>query len=182
MKKLIFFLPLCFVTSLQAVEPISLDLNSPKVVESEVSQTHSPVVIEVGIDFWMMPRDAHRVMQDPVITQAVKMLIAEPESYLELHYPDGEMGELWGQELQAWLVALGIVSDRIELQISLTPIESIGLMVVNPTVLEDTFISLDLPIDVINPEPAESTKREAGLDAGSAMPVVDEPTSEKPNF
>ncbi len=145
MKKLILFLPLCFIASLPAVEPMQAGL-LPSEVPPIFTENQASRVFEVGIDFWMMPRDANRVMQEPSITQAVRVLLVEPESYLELRYPEGEMGELWGQELQAWLVALGVVSDRIELLLSLEPIESVVLVVVDPTtVIDDEITPLGMP-------------------------------------
>lgn len=107
MKRMMFLASLCLLTTAQAAEP-----------EAPQSEGLEPVPAMdsgymVDLDFWMMPRDAGSVLQQPAIAQAVRELLADPDAYLEIGYPAGEMGELWGQELQAWLVALGVVSDRI---------------------------------------------------------------------
>ncbi len=73
----------------------------------------------VGAEFWVSPRNGEVVLNDEPIASAVRLLITDPEAYLVLHHPDSEFGELWGLELQAWLVSLGVVSDRLELRAGL---------------------------------------------------------------
>ncbi len=64
---------------------------------------------------WARPRSGAALVRMPVLQQAVTALRAQPESHLQLRYPGGDTGSMWAQELKAWLVALGVVSERIEL-------------------------------------------------------------------
>jgi hypothetical protein len=85
-------------------------------------------------EFWFTPRHGDVVLSNKMVQAAVKRLIAEPDAYLALRYPAGETGELWSQELQGWLVSLGLVSDRIELQSGHNMIEGVELVVITPDV------------------------------------------------
>ncbi|ALP54569.1 hypothetical protein Tel_16205 [Candidatus Tenderia electrophaga] len=93
-------------------------------------------VAELGADFWFTPRHGDVIAARADLGAAVKQLLAEPEAYLVLRYPEGESGELWGQELQAWLVALGIASDRIELQADPERLDAVAVVLVDPTLPE----------------------------------------------
>jgi len=115
-------------TAVPATE--SASAGEPVAAEPVSGAVAGPMLFPIGIELWMTPRDATTILHEPGISQAVKRLLDEPEAYLEVRYPTGEMGELWGQELQAWLVALGVVSDRIELLQSSEPAEGIVLAVV----------------------------------------------------
>jgi hypothetical protein len=104
-----------------------------------------PIAV-LGAEFWFMPRNGEAVAAHQGVKAAVKKLIAEPDAYLVLRYPETESGELWGQELQAWLVSLGLVSDRIELQPNAELLEAVELVVVGPDVeVEEAPLSIDVP-------------------------------------
>ncbi len=62
---------------------------------------------------WAQPRTGTAVMHYPALATAVARLQAGQR--LQLLYPGGDEGSLWASELQAWLVALGLPSQRIEL-------------------------------------------------------------------
>jgi len=68
-------------------------------------------------EFWAVPRSAEVVRDHPGVRAAVAALQRDPERRLVVRYPGGETGQLWAQELRAWLVALAIPSARIELQL-----------------------------------------------------------------
>lgn len=70
----------------------------------------------VGAEFWSVPRHAEQLLAQAPLKAAVQQLWLEPDTTLVLHYHDGESGELWGRELQAWLVSLGVVSERVALR------------------------------------------------------------------
>lgn len=89
-------------------------------------------VAELGAEFWFTPRHGDVIAGRADLGEAVKKLIAEPEAYLILRYPETESGELWGRELQAWLVSLGVVSDRIELQPDPAHLESVEVVLISP--------------------------------------------------
>lgn len=63
---------------------------------------------------WAQPRHGEWLLQHEGIATVVRALQLQPESRLQLHYPGGDEGALWAEELQAWLVALGVPGSRIE--------------------------------------------------------------------
>jgi len=114
-----------------------------------VSHAAEEPVVVLDAEFWFMPRHGDVVAEHYGVRATVKKLIADPEAYLVLRYPGNETGELWGQELQAWLVSLGIVSDRIELQSGFDQIEGVALVVIAPGKdVEESLPAIDSAADV----------------------------------
>lgn len=71
----------------------------------------------IDAEFWAAPRSGRTVVAEPALRAAVDALLQrEPGSRLLIRYPGGETGQLWAQELSAWLIALGIPSTQIETQ------------------------------------------------------------------
>ncbi|MDH5572867.1 MAG: hypothetical protein OEY89_13965 [Gammaproteobacteria bacterium] len=64
---------------------------------------------------WTMPRQDTVLIEFPPLQQAVAKFKAQPGSRLLIRYPGGDEGSLWLNELQSWLVALGIASKDMEL-------------------------------------------------------------------
>ncbi len=64
---------------------------------------------------WAMPRSAAHLTAFPPLAQAVAQLRLHPGARLLIHYPGGDEGTLWVNELRSWLVALGISSEQMEL-------------------------------------------------------------------
>jgi len=62
---------------------------------------------------WAQPRTGNALLRHPALSQAMGEL--QDGQTLQLIYPGGDEGSLWARELQAWLVALGLSSQRIEL-------------------------------------------------------------------
>lgn len=62
---------------------------------------------------WAQPRNGLSITRYPALSQAMAEL--QDGQRLQLRYPGGDEGSLWAHELQAWLVALGLSSQRIEL-------------------------------------------------------------------
>lgn len=77
---------------------------------------------------WAQPRTGAVLMQHPALAQTVQEL--RPGQRLQLLYPGGDEGSLWARELQAWLVALGVSSQRIELLAGSPREDAIALRVV----------------------------------------------------
>ena len=71
-------------------------------------------VAVVEADFWVSPRYGESVVRYEPLALLMRRLVAEPEARLLVSVPEGEWGELWGQELQAWLVSLGLERSRID--------------------------------------------------------------------
>ena len=63
---------------------------------------------------WSRPRHGEWLVAHPALSAALNKLQRSPHSVLQLRYPGGDEGVLWAEELQAWLVALGLESERIE--------------------------------------------------------------------
>lgn len=69
---------------------------------------------EISALEWARPRHGDWLVRQPALAAAVERLQQAPTSRLQLRYPGGDEGVLWSEELQSWLVALGVESDRIE--------------------------------------------------------------------
>jgi hypothetical protein len=63
---------------------------------------------------WARPRNGEWLVAHPALQAALEKLQQSPQSVMQLRYPGGDEGVLWVEELQAWLVALGLESERIE--------------------------------------------------------------------
>lgn len=63
---------------------------------------------------WARPRHGEWLVRQPALVAMVEQMQQLPGSRIELRYPGGDEGILWAGELQSWLVALGIASNRIE--------------------------------------------------------------------
>jgi hypothetical protein len=63
---------------------------------------------------WAQPRHGEWLVRQPALAAAIDQLQQQPQSRLQIRYPGGDEGILWAEELQAWLVALGLASNRIE--------------------------------------------------------------------
>lgn len=69
----------------------------------------------IDAELWSAPRSGAALVQMEPLREAVTELMRRPGSRIVVRYPGGEAGQLWVQELRAWLVALGVSSSRIEL-------------------------------------------------------------------
>lgn len=63
---------------------------------------------------WSRPRHGEWLVRQPALSAAIVQLQQQPQARLQIRYPGGDEGVLWAEELQAWLVALGLASNRIE--------------------------------------------------------------------
>ena len=137
-----------------------------------VTHAAEEMVAELGAEFWFTPRHGDVIVAHEGVRAAVKKLIAEPEAYLLIRHPQTESGELWGQELQAWLISLGLVLDRMELQPTPEQLESVTLVVVSPDIEIDQM-SL---IEDINAQAKEADMMAGSNEEQTLSPhMVDEP-------
>lgn len=65
---------------------------------------------------WAVPRQGEALRAMPALRHAMDELRDRPAGRLLIRHPGGEQGVLWAHELQSWLVALGVGSQRIELR------------------------------------------------------------------
>jgi hypothetical protein len=63
---------------------------------------------------WAQPRHGEMLVRQPALAATIGRLQQQPQARLRIRYPGGDEGVLWAEELQAWLVALGLASNRIE--------------------------------------------------------------------
>ncbi len=71
--------------------------------------------LQVTASEWAQPHRGESLVENRVLHEAVQQLIEQPGSRLQIRYPGGDEGSLWAGEVRAWLVALGVGSERIEL-------------------------------------------------------------------
>lgn len=128
---------------------------------SSLAQAVERQVAVLDAEFWVTPRHGEAILKNQSIANAVRYLIADPEAYLVLHHPASEFGELWGEELQAWLVALGVVSDRLELRSGYMGGEGVALIVVSkdfePLELDMSLDQMLLEAEGIEEAPVDET-------------------------
>ena len=62
---------------------------------------------------WELSRSGDALTKIPVINKVVNQWSLKPKQRIELHYPGGEEGELWVEELRDWLISLGIPSNNV---------------------------------------------------------------------
>lgn len=79
-----------------------------------VSTVLQAQTLQLQRDEWSGPRSGERMLQNPVLRQVMGQMAADPKSRLLIRYPGGEDGIIWVAELEAWLVALGLDSTRIQ--------------------------------------------------------------------
>jgi len=72
-----------------------------------------PLVLDA--EQWAVPRGGEVILGMAPVAQAMHRLDAQRGSRLVIRYPGGDEGSLWANELRAWLVSLGLSSQRIEL-------------------------------------------------------------------
>lgn len=87
-----------------------------------------PWVLDAG--FWAAPRSGESLRSEPVVREAVDALMRDGQgSRLLIRYPGGETGQLWAQELRAWLIALGVPSARLRTEPGGVPDDQLRLAV-----------------------------------------------------
>lgn len=69
---------------------------------------------EITAAQWAQPRHGEWLLQQAGIADVIHNLQQHPNSRVQIRYPGGDQGAWWAEELQAWLVALGLPSSRIE--------------------------------------------------------------------
>jgi len=147
-----------------------------------VSYAAEESVVVLDAEFWFMPRHGDVVAEHYGVRAAIKKMIADPDAYLALRYPDNETGELWGQELRAWLVSLGVVSDRMELQAGYDQLEGVALVVITADKEVEESLSV---IDAVAGEVDEVAADVDGMivtDMDDVVPVVETAVEKLPEL
>lgn len=82
---------------------------------SHSSSSFTQTTFVITAQHWAMPRQADTLIALPPLAKAVSLFRTMPGARLVIRYPGGDEGSLWLNELQSWLVALGIASKDMEL-------------------------------------------------------------------
>lgn len=69
----------------------------------------------ISAEEWARPRSGDLIVRLPAASGRVYDYLQAPGSHLVIRYAGGEDGQVWAEELRAWLVALGIPSSDLEL-------------------------------------------------------------------
>ncbi len=72
-----------------------------------------PRVFKLSAEEWARPRSGQAIIAFPQLRDLVVVWSAQKNTDIEVRYPGGDEGSLWGRELQDWLVALGIPAEYI---------------------------------------------------------------------
>lgn len=114
---LLFFL---IVSPSMALEPVV-----PALAEASSADRYV-----LTAEMWARPRSGKAVLAMPPVRAAVQNLVQTPGSHLLIRYPGGDEGSIWAEELQGWLVSLGIEPILIEMLPGSTP-EQIELQLIS---------------------------------------------------
>lgn len=76
---------------------------------------------------WMQPRSGEVMLHMPPVRAAVRDWMRHPGSHLVILHSGDDVGRLWANEVEDWLVSLGIPSSDIERQVSGQDEESVTL-------------------------------------------------------
>lgn len=64
---------------------------------------------------WSVSRTAESILSMPALSRAIQDYQAMPNAKLLIRYPGGDRGNRWAQELQNWLISLGVPSIDLEM-------------------------------------------------------------------
>lgn len=77
----------------------------------------APVVFaestNITAEQWARPRSGGMIARTNALARLVDIFNKDSNHYFTLHYHTGDEGMLWAEELQAWMIALGIPSAII---------------------------------------------------------------------
>ena len=70
--------------------------------------------MNISYEQWEASRHGEKLLKLAELTDLLRLWAENTEKMLEIHYPGGEEGELWAQELMDWLIALGVPSSSMQ--------------------------------------------------------------------
>ena len=104
------------------ISPLSLwAIESPSAPSMPASENALAGNYILTAEMWARPRSGQAVLNMPPVHSAVAELVKTSDSYLLIRYPGGDEGSIWAEELQGWLIALGIEPALIEMRPGSTP-------------------------------------------------------------
>jgi len=66
--------------------------------------------MNISYEQWEVSRHGEKLLKLAELTDLLRLWTENTQKILEIHYPGGEEGDLWSQELMDWLIALGVPS------------------------------------------------------------------------
>ena len=97
--------------------PSSMTQTEPEpLVQTEPASRHA-----LTAEMWARPRSGQAVLSMSPVRTAIRDLLNTPESHLLIRYPGGDEGSIWAEELQGWLISLGIEPTLIEMRPGSSP-------------------------------------------------------------
>lgn len=108
MKILWTLLFLLIASPLLAVEPV---VALPVPAEDRATDLYI-----LNAEMWARPRSGQAVLAMPPVRAVVQKLVQTEGSHLLIRYPGGDEGSIWAEELQGWLISLGIEPTLIEMR------------------------------------------------------------------
>ena len=69
----------------------------------------------ISAEQWARPRSGQSVARLQSLSGVIHQFNERAGQRIVVRYAGGDEGNLWAEELRAWLIALGIPSDRIDL-------------------------------------------------------------------
>jgi hypothetical protein len=79
---------------------------------------------------WARPRSGEALVRHPALAGAVEAFGRLADGVIVVRHSADEAGQLWGEELRSWLVALGVASTQIKLE---SRVEVHGVLILNVT-------------------------------------------------
>lgn len=73
--------------------------------------------VTITAEQWSIPRNAERILGMEELRNVIKQYNEMPERGLIIYHPFGDEGLLWAEETRSWLVALGIPSNKLVLEL-----------------------------------------------------------------
>jgi hypothetical protein len=90
--------------------------------------------LAVPAELWEKPRSGELIIAQPVVRESVVTLLAQPAARLLIHHGRSDESVLQAEELRAWLIALAVDGNRIELNTDGEHHQSLNLELVGITV------------------------------------------------
>lgn len=81
-------------------------------------------------EFWLSPRSGQAVRAEPQLQQAFAAFAQSDRTRLRLHHQKRDESIAQAEELRAWLIALGLEAERIEMTED-NPIDAIKLEIMD---------------------------------------------------
>ena len=84
----------------------------------------------LSADQWALPRSGSALIRLAPVRDAVADWLTTPDAHLVIQHASTDVGNLWADELQDWLMSLGVPADHIDQRASADqPDDAVTLLV-----------------------------------------------------